>query len=469
MRARCPDSLNLAFAKMPPYVYKEKGSAVSGVFVKILTDALNFWCPDQTNITFTEVTTGFVGLEEKILNDTADVIFPVPYALNKKFFIGRPFIPVVETPGIAFYTTVTPNAKNAIADAISNGWPALVIVIMSALIAGMIFWISDLVQQWWNPKKMQSREASFFEGPFRGFYWAMVSMTTVGYGDFYPRSSFGRVIATLWILMGIVITSMFTATVTTILLAAVLASDISLSGTSVGVLESSIEYNLAVKRNAFPIAHTSIDHLLSSATNSKHQAALLDSFIAGHFQEKFIKFRLVEIIEHVFSYGIVLSDKGLWLEPNIRSYMQNNKEKLFKIMSMTIRPLKPRDSGSDAEKKSNSLLSIHNKAVFATLVGTMSMILILSILGLLWEKTYLRRRCSEQKSEHKEIERQSISAPENSRNYFKDQFEVLGGIQREMDSFIDLLRVHVALSNQKNNCNVFEDDDLAISNIELVS
>ena len=89
-------------------------------------------------------------------------------------------------------------------------------------------------------------------------------------------------------------------------------------------------------------AHTSIDHLLTSATHSKHQAALLDSFIAGHFQEKFIKFRLVEIIEHVFSYGIVLSDKGLWLEPNIRNYMQNNKEKLFKIMSMTIRPLKVR-------------------------------------------------------------------------------------------------------------------------------
>ena len=96
MRARCPDKLNLAFARMPPYVYKEKGSAVSGVFIKILTDALNFWCPDQTNVTLTEVTTGFVGLEEKILNNTADVIFPVPYALNKKFFIGRPFIPVGE-------------------------------------------------------------------------------------------------------------------------------------------------------------------------------------------------------------------------------------------------------------------------------------------------------------------------------------------------------------------------------------
>ena len=49
---------------------------------------------------------------------------------------------IVETPGIAFYTTVIPDARNAIGDAVSNGWPALVFVIISALLAGMIYWIS---------------------------------------------------------------------------------------------------------------------------------------------------------------------------------------------------------------------------------------------------------------------------------------------------------------------------------------
>ena len=66
----------------------------------------------------------------------------------------------------------------------------------------------------------------------------------------------------------------------------------------------------------------------------------MDSFVAGYYQEKFHNFRLVEIMEHVFSYGIVLSNKGMWIEPNIRTYIENNKEKLFKAMSSSIRPLK---------------------------------------------------------------------------------------------------------------------------------
>ena len=53
------------------------------------------------------------------------------------------------------------------------------------------------------------------------------------YGDFYPKSALGRLLATIWILMGIVIISLFTATVTTILLAACLANDVTLNGAHV--------------------------------------------------------------------------------------------------------------------------------------------------------------------------------------------------------------------------------------------
>ena len=60
-----------------------------------------------------------------------------------------------------------------------------------------------------------------------------VSNTILRYGDFYPKSTFGRLLATVWILMGIVIISLFTATVTTILLAACLANDVSLNGAKV--------------------------------------------------------------------------------------------------------------------------------------------------------------------------------------------------------------------------------------------
>lgn len=51
----------------------------------------------------------------------------------------------------------------------------------------------------------------------------------------------------------------------------------------------------------------------------------------------------------------------------------------------------------------------------------------------------------------------------------KEQLETLSEIKRDMDSFLDLLKVKMALSSQISNSNIVLDEDLAISNIELVS
>jgi voltage-gated potassium channel len=36
-----------------------------------------------------------------------------------------------------------------------------------------------------------------------GIWWAIVTLTTIGYGDIYPLTSFGRIIATILGLLGI--------------------------------------------------------------------------------------------------------------------------------------------------------------------------------------------------------------------------------------------------------------------------
>jgi ABC-type amino acid transport substrate-binding protein len=50
-------------------------------------------------------------------------------------------------------------------------------------------------------------------GIFSGFWWSIVTMTTVGYGDKAPRTGPGRVVALAWMLCSVVIISTFTATV----------------------------------------------------------------------------------------------------------------------------------------------------------------------------------------------------------------------------------------------------------------
>ncbi len=75
-------------------------------------------------------------------------------------------------------------------------------------------------------------------------------MSTYSYGDKAPRSFGARLFGIVWILIGLVIISTFTATITTMLTASSLSDEIKLYGMKVGVLHNSEEYRLAVKRNA---------------------------------------------------------------------------------------------------------------------------------------------------------------------------------------------------------------------------
>ncbi len=55
------------------------------------------------------------------------------------------------------------------------------------------------------------------EGIFAGFWWAMVTMTTVGYGDVTPRTIPGRLLGMVWMLMALMLVSFFTASITSAL------------------------------------------------------------------------------------------------------------------------------------------------------------------------------------------------------------------------------------------------------------
>ncbi len=53
-----------------------------------------------------------------------------------------------------------------------------------------------------------------------GVWWAVVTMTTTGYGDFYPVTALGRFIGVIAMLTGLVLVSFFTATISSLFVAA---------------------------------------------------------------------------------------------------------------------------------------------------------------------------------------------------------------------------------------------------------
>lgn len=112
----------------------------------------------------------------------------------------------------------------AVRDELSSGWLAVVQALFSAaflkiigLLAVVLFGVGLLV---WLLERHHNKEqfgGNHAQGLFSGVWWAMVTMTTVGYGDVAPRTPAGRVLGMAWMLTALIIVSFFTASITSAL------------------------------------------------------------------------------------------------------------------------------------------------------------------------------------------------------------------------------------------------------------
>lgn len=74
-------------------------------------------------------------------------------------------------------------------------------------LAGFLVWLFEKKH---NPEQFSDGK---LHGLGSGFWWAAVTMTTVGYGDKSPKTFGGRVIAIIWMFVALTIISSFTASI----------------------------------------------------------------------------------------------------------------------------------------------------------------------------------------------------------------------------------------------------------------
>ncbi|MBS62971.1 transporter substrate-binding domain-containing protein [Salinisphaera sp.] len=97
---------------------------------------------------------------------------------------------------------------------------ALAALALLLMAVGVIIWLFE--------RRANAEEfgGSTAQGLGSGFWWAAVTMTTVGYGDKSPRTLGGRLIGLVWMFAAIIIISSFTAAIATSLTVDRLASGI---------------------------------------------------------------------------------------------------------------------------------------------------------------------------------------------------------------------------------------------------
>lgn len=129
----------------------------------------------------------------------------------------------------------------------SSGWLAVLAALASPAflkVIGMLIllllgvgFIAWLFEHKANPEQFGGSRAN---GLFSGFWWAIVTMTTVGYGDVAPRTVAGRLLGIVWMLTALIIVSFFTASITSALTIGQLNSKLNSTNDLIGMHIASV-------------------------------------------------------------------------------------------------------------------------------------------------------------------------------------------------------------------------------------
>lgn len=185
------------------------------------------------------------------------------------------------------------------------------------LLLGLLFVWGFLI---WFFERHENRDefgGSTAEGIGSGFWWAAVTMTTVGYGDKSPRTLGGRIIGFLWMFTAIIVISFFTASIASSLTVTQLDSRVNgpsdLPNARVGVLQQSATQDYMESEGIRAQRFETLSDGLDAVNEGVLDAFVHDAPIIGYMvQQSYLN--EVRMLSNTFNdqyYGVVLqSDRS---------------------------------------------------------------------------------------------------------------------------------------------------------------
>ena len=152
------------------------------------------------------------------------------------------------------------------------GFAVLWLVIFLIVCAHMI---------WFTERgKSEAFDDRWLQGVGQAIWWTIVTMSTVGYGDFVPRKPLSRFLGVLVIMAGIVLFGVSVGAFSSALTVQRLASDIrgpdDLRGRSVAVVRGTIAEEVMRRRGAEVLAVATLDEALAQVNAGEATAAVHD-------------------------------------------------------------------------------------------------------------------------------------------------------------------------------------------------
>lgn len=148
------------------------------------------------------------------------------------------------------------------------------------LIASHIIWFLER-------RKNKDFSERYFTGLWEAFWWAVVTVTTVGYGDKTPKGKSGRFFGLIWILAGYFVFAYFTATVTTTVTVQELQGSITgpedLFGKKVATVERSPSAEYLESQGFAPVLVEDIEAAYRLLEHDHVSAIVYDAPVLQHY------------------------------------------------------------------------------------------------------------------------------------------------------------------------------------------
>jgi len=164
------------------------------------------------------------------IDHVTDFTFPVyGFKLQEIFSKEFKYTGIIESPGIAHVINMNYGTQisTSLARSVLESWPLFAVSALLAYLAAFAVWITDRVGNY------EHFPRSFLSGMWEGFWWAYVTMTTVGYGDRLPLSFVARIIAIVWTVAGVILTGLLVSAISVCLTGETIGLDYKLYGAKV--------------------------------------------------------------------------------------------------------------------------------------------------------------------------------------------------------------------------------------------
>ena len=150
----------------------------------------------------------------------------------------------------------------------------LVVFAVAVLVAAHVIW-------WLERKQNADFAVPYRRGIWDSFYWSVVTMSTVGYGDKVARGRSGKLFALIWIALGTLVFASFTAAIASSLAVSELRGDIDgpadLPGNRVATVQSSAGHTYLTGIGVGPVVAHDLDEAYDLLAQGEVDAVVFDA------------------------------------------------------------------------------------------------------------------------------------------------------------------------------------------------